>query len=1068
MGITTPKELAKYIEGRHDVGCWRFSWITPANKSKTNKKQYHYEYPAMTSEAIRGGGKGRGFETQPKDFPDAYKAVSIYLKYVEDLYVIDFDDKSKCNVENELWDLCRSLETVQIETVKGSHFYFYITDLPSFTCSTKLQFCDSYGDIDLLGRKKNGQMNVVERCSHKVSESDMGGFPEDIKTVNWKDFEPFFNITRMSGSCPTKKEKEMAKKATIADKAISGGSGDILDEEKFVGYLERLDKVSRYHYEDWFKVGCICYNNWEDKDIGFSVWLSWTNQDPNKATEHPHRTMEVLMGKWASMGNHPEPVKWQTLRNMANVDDKSLNPFQELYDVGGEEAVVGFMNEYLFFNRETSETIMIDPEDTTDLCKFSVKKDSDAKLIFRRSKIFVADAKKPINPYDIWVNSPLQLQVCRVVFDPRPSCPRNVFNIWKGFDIDEKDLDRMSLPEANALALPLLEHLRLIWCKGNMEYYQYLMSWFAFILQRPGTKVGVLLVAKSKEGAGKGIVYDFMRTILGKNLYAQINSIKQVVEDFNVILEGKLFINCDEAHWGGEIKSANKMKGLITETEVWINDKYRKSYQIHNTTAFAFASNEDRATSAREGDRRHFGLELDNKWAGKQKTEKHKKYFQDISGEKMTGVSREKAEAFAKVLFNWDITNFNVRNPPNTDYIDEQFERNWTPIQKWWHGILYSGQFSIKDSFKRDTWERDGETQTKIPYDLRQLEWGHILPDGSNGSKKVSSEYHLTPNALTLVLSLGDTRLMAGAGVFTKWREWCEDCGFEWGDINYMKLPIPQSFIRMLDYSPQEHLNLRRITPYPVNLKKEGEMPFIPFRGNPDDKEWFYRDMSLVADFDTLSLVELSKRHLEFIRVDGEGFCGTRVDEEGWEGGKASYITNQLEMTRYLAKWGDGVNGENFREDAMVKSKWMGLDRELCQWEREDCQRVYYYEKTKRVFHHLYDKSWVWNKYTEGAGSLGYGASCLDSGAFWKDIKCLMGGDKKDGGRLVDVRTKSDGVRRTMIEVPTIADLRGKFEKWTGRRVDWGDTEEVELDDPHQVLPFMDSDNEEDDLDGLE
>ena len=90
------------------------------------------------------------------------------------------------------------------------------------------------------------------------------------------------------------------------------------------------------------------------------------------------------MEKWESMGSCSNPAKWQTLRGMACGDDKSINPYQELYDVGGSVAIVKYMNEFLFLNRETSETIMLDPEDNTDMCKFSVKKDNEAKLIFKK------------------------------------------------------------------------------------------------------------------------------------------------------------------------------------------------------------------------------------------------------------------------------------------------------------------------------------------------------------------------------------------------------------------------------------------------------------------------------------------------------------------------------------------------------------------------------------------------------------------------------------------------------------------------------------------------------------
>jgi hypothetical protein len=1078
--IQTPHQLAELLEKKHKVPMWRWSPVTPADKSNTSKKEYHFERPGMTSDEIATLKHGRGFKSLTsvhKNHPHAYLGISIYLKFVPDLFVIDFDTKEKCNEDNELYDFCRSLQSVQIDTKKGAHFYFYISNMPDFTCSTKLQSSEEYGDIDIVGRNKDGQFNVVERADTNVTEVDDGGYPTSVVEVPWQDLAPYFDLSRMMSEVKNKTEKSGNKKQRMHNNAIAGGE-EHLDDTKFQGYLDRLDKVVRYHYEDWFRIGCICFNNWDDHDTGFSKWFAWTKLDPNFAEEHAHRTMGYCQDKWKTIGEAPNKVHWQTLRGMANIDDPSINPYQELYDVGGDNAVVNYMNEFLYFNRNTSEIIMIDPEDDTYLARFEVKKHTDLLLNFKKFGIFmeIGGKMKKVNPYELWSGHLHQKQVVRIIFDPCPNCPKNVFNIFRGFEIEKEDLKELSLPEANVRCQSLLDHLFIIWCKRNPIYYMYLMCWFAFIIQNPGIKIGILLVAKSKEGSGKGIVLDFMRHIMGGQLYAQINSIQQVINPKeNAILEGKLLINCDEAHWGGNLKDANAMKGVITEQEVHIRDLYRKAYRVKNTTAFCFSSNEDRSTSAREGDRRHFGLELANTFSGKQTTKEHAQYFRNISGRKFSGISRDKAEGFAKILYDWDLSNFNPQDPPTTDFISEQIQRNWTLTQKWWYGVLSTRLLDIKSEHKQDTW-KDGQREA---YNIRQLEWGYILKDNSNGTKTTSIEYKETNIPLTITLG-AISRCASGssASLQNTWDNWCKNCGFDWEDTDPATLPMPLSLLhaqRILwgangtwemnhSLDLDEDIHAKRLM-YRKPKDKKARMPRIK-REEKDSVLWD-KDYDEDNFFLTAHNSGWFERQdwqsgkwsgtggpLSFPRIDhraGKEFDGGFVGIEKTPYGQPTkYFVKDMDcLYDYLQFWGhDGVTADNFYDDLVTKNDFV-IDRSYDNMpgdsDNPPPKRVMFYEQIHNVRRHYYDKSWLWDKYLQAPG-LGYGASAdnRDRDVFWMDIKTLMGGPKAEGGKYQSIRTTIDGCRRQLIAVPTIEDLRLEFCKWAGRQCSWDEDEEVQ------------------------
>jgi hypothetical protein len=1023
--LRNPQELAEYLEEKHGVALWRRSWVTPASKSKTNKKEYHYEFPAMSSEDIKGKSNGRGYTNQPKQHSDSYMAISIYLKYVENLYVVDFDDKDKCNERNEFWDYCRGEKSIQIDTTGGSHFYFYIENVPEYTCSTKIQKSDEYGDVDLVGRKKKGMFNIVECWEHPIVPVVGGGYANEIKVLDWKMFEPYLSYEKMCQKPPSKKDKGGTKSQKMQNNAINGDLSK-LDDNKFQGYLDRLDKVERYHYEDWFKVGCICFNNWEDKDMGLSKWISWTKEDPNFSAEHPHRSIAYCSQKWETMGDSKTPSTWKTLRGMANIDDPSINQFQELYDVGGENAVVDYMNEFLFFNRNTSEVIMIDPEDETDLAKFECKKTEDLVKNYKKFWYWYEDdsgKKKKMNPFKAWESSIRQLQVARIVFDPGPNVPRNVFNIWRGFEVEEQDVESISLPEAYVECGALIQHLQTIWCKGNVEYYQYLMSWFAWIIQKPWEKVGILLVAKSNEGSGKGIVFDFMNYILGGTLYTSIQNMSQILNPKeNSLLEGRILINCDEAHWGGNIQDANRMKALITEPTVHIRDLYRKAYEIKNTTAFCLSSNELRATSAREGDRRHFGLQLSDKWAGKQTTDIHRNYFRAISGMKHSGIKRSRYLAFAKILYNWDLANFNVRGPPNTDFIDGQMEMNWTPVQKWYHSILKTGLFSIGSKYKEPKYNpSSGTTDT---FDERILEWGFIMNNEKNGYKKVVNRYRSLDK---LVLTFGGICMKSSDNMnsqaYMVWRKFLDDAGL--GDTPE-HIPVPKSVLDSIYWKGVPTMS-REICMDDIKGKRKNQLEY-EYEGDTHSPS-----------------IEMCHNNVEVVDTNDGGEKGVDMfwfswmdktlytDEDSIPDGASSFPRDDtknpvcggddpIALHQYISEFED--------YPLIVKSDWKDTKGGT----------VHYYEEINEVMCHYYERDWFFDMYKKNEG-LGYGSGNPDVGMFWNEIKTLMGGTIEEGGLFSHTRKSmplgGQTVRRQLQTIPTLESARIKFEKWTGRAVNW-------------------------------
>ena len=852
--IKTPLDLAKAIERSHGEAMWRYNWVQPATESEP--KKYNWEFPDKTSAEIKDGWKsksgkytfpGRGYPTlkdvpswmkkdedqNPIDFSKCYRGISMYIKFVKDLYVVDFDggddycrsvDEETGLVVNPFFKFCMDSETIYIRTKKGYHFYFYIPGTPSFTCSTKLQGEEAFGDVDILGRKMPSCFNVVEAEHHDVINGEKG--IDSVKSIPWETMKDYLNVKRMLGQ-DKKNNDRLTKKEKNETQAILGGNDEVeLPLDKFKGYLARLrkedhrtqmDKKSRWNYEDFLDIGIICKNNFEDDSLGFKVWMDWVMEDPDMACEghdHQRRDLKYLMEKWESFKDAEHPKTWKSLRWMANQDDPKKNVFQEIYDASGEDGVVDYLNTQICMNISTGgEIIHVNPEETKVYNALpNIFPTEKCAKIYSKYSIWVEGAKgmKKVNPFNMWMTHPAQRQVNRIVFDPTPTAPKDVFNMFDGFDIGEKDVADLTLEEANERCHHLMQHLWHIWAQRDQATFDYILNWFAFVLQKPWIKIGVVLAVQSKEGAGKGIVLDYMRQILGGRLYAQINSIDQLIGNHNSILEGRLLINGDEVLWGGNNKDGNALKGVITETELYIHEKYRARYRINNTTAICLSSNELWMLSSREGDRRCVAVKLDDTWAGRQKTAEHKAYFCNISGTDHFGIARDKCEGFAKILFERDLTNFNPKDAPITELLTDQMERNYSPVQKFWKGILNRGNFQIEDKFKKKT-RVETPVQTEfgvkkeisyLDYDNAQLDWGNVSPDFGNGIKEFHWVYENTNRPIKASLFYPSPRYNSRSASLQKnWRNflaemekrgiWVED------EADYDLIPIPECFLKV-------------------------------------------------------------------------------------------------------------------------------------------------------------------------------------------------------------------------------------------------------------------------------
>lgn len=688
----------------------------------TIKKEPKWERNQMTKEEI---DLDRGYEVKHQDRNKVFTDYSIYLKHCPDLWCVDVDTKDWGNAElvQHLIDAgCYSTETN-----KGFHFYIKCPDVPQFTNEIEV-FKEFKGDF--LGR--NVGCNVWEKKTRTIEGNHFTEF-------SWDELSQYIDLEALNQPSPEdkKREKREKKAKQLKEKKQAQEDPDPYGLEDFTDDMIRnfLDRINNSegksrHYDDWLKIGICLFNCYKGKSKGRNLWNEWSSKSP----KHDE---DALDDKYDTFKNdHPDPAGWKTLRHMADIDNPR-NPYQALYEQRGEDGMVLEMNKNLCFNQQTSEYIrQFENIGKHDEHKWGTFKKNQAQSSYDKYKFWITNPdtgkKTKVNPFDIWNENINRRDVKRIVFDPRPQVEQDpdVFNIWQGYVISAEDASVFDEDDCQAL----LDHIFNIWCRCRQDHYDYVINWFAHILQKPWQKISVLLALQSAEGAGKGVVLEMIGLIMGSAHFKAVANVNGLIGDFNGELEGKCLIDLDEAVWGGDVKTSSKMKNLITESRQQVNKKHKESYEIDNSTAFMITTNNELFAGVEKGARRYACLRLDDRFAGIANDETDK-YFSEVRGVP-SGVKEPSPAvvgAFAKYLYKRDLRGWSARRVPKTDLLQDQIERSWASVVKWWWDMLGDGRFGLPD------WEKAyknhdgmGEQIKRNEYTPEMEYYGHIV-EGVNG-----------------------------------------------------------------------------------------------------------------------------------------------------------------------------------------------------------------------------------------------------------------------------------------------------------------------------------------------
>jgi hypothetical protein len=283
-----------------------------------------------------------------------------------------------------------------------------------------------------------------------------------------------------------------------------------------------------------------------------------------------------------------------------------------------------------------------------------------------------------------------------VTFDPSGQQKKGVYNLWQGFPTEPIEGD------SSAITNFLWQDI----CDKDADGFQYLMTFFAHLIQFPGDKPGVALVLKGLKGVGKDTTILLLRKLVGTH-FAYATSTENILSNFNLQLAQALVVHLEDATWGGDPRAAKKLQGLITSETLRVEPKGIDAYTTPNFARYLLSTNDDWAVPASGGDERRYAvIQMPDHWADGSHRDKlwldnKVQYF----GRLYSAFEDPKVlSAWMFYLLSWqredgmDLKTA-VRIPPRNAALAEQKASGFSGLDGFWFDLLIAGEVPYQEEW---------------------------------------------------------------------------------------------------------------------------------------------------------------------------------------------------------------------------------------------------------------------------------------------------------------------------------------------------------------------------------
>ena len=332
------------------------------------------------------------------------------------------------------------------------------------------------------------------------------------------------------------------------------------------------------------------------------------------------------------------------------------------------------MNEHYFVVKDAGKTVIYSEEwdPIAERQRLVPSSFEDIRNLHKNEKVLVGEKNVPRG--HAWIDhAKRRTYHGGIVFAPNKMVKPDQYNLWRGYGV-EAQKGQWEL---------MRKHIRYVICDGDETKFRYLLGWMANAIQHPDEPGRVAIVLQGGQGTGKGFFAKYFGKLFGQHTI-HVSCADHVTGRFNGHLRDAVLVFVDEAFFAGDKQIKNKMKALITEETLMLEDKYMKAQSIPNHMHFIIASNERHVMNVEADDRRHFILQVSDK------VKNDRAYFAALRQEMENGGP----EAMLFDLLEMDLAEFDVTTAPKTEALLEQKIKSLYGPPAWLHNCLYMGEMA--------------------------------------------------------------------------------------------------------------------------------------------------------------------------------------------------------------------------------------------------------------------------------------------------------------------------------------------------------------------------------------
>jgi len=270
-----------------------------------------------------------------------------------------------------------------------------------------------------------------------------------------------------------------------------------------------------------------------------------------------------------------------------------------------------------------------------------------------------------------WFEHKMRRSFRSIAFQPGAEVGANVYNLWRGFAFE-------AIPGGSCDLY--LSHVREVICSGDEDIYNYLVNWMALAVQKPNQPGHTAIVLRGSQGAGKGTFAKTFAKLFGHH-GKQVTDAKHLVGSFNAHLRDCIVLFADEAIAANNKQHESMLKTMVTEESLMVEAKGVDASVERNYLHVIMASNADWVVPTGVDDRRFVMLDVSDEHV------MDAAYWGELNAQLRNGGY----QALLHFLLTRDLSEFDPRVRPQTEALQDQKQRSFDPLARWWYAVLQEG-----------------------------------------------------------------------------------------------------------------------------------------------------------------------------------------------------------------------------------------------------------------------------------------------------------------------------------------------------------------------------------------